>query len=369
MIDDVKRKGVISEIVRRLDGIESIMRKLGISAFSGGGGSSSVASNPSNLLINGGFDFFQRTITPTVAISMTNDVYNAPDRFYSLVQGAGATIAQNAGIGTSRYSCKIVAGGTTNRYGIAQIVKGSESIPYRGKTVIAQIRVKPVNNAGSGTRVYRIAILEWTGTIDTVTSELVANWASGTFTTAGFFASTTKTLVATANVTATHNAESVLSVSGTVSTSCNNLIVFVWTENAPTHAADYALFGEFGLYLGSQVVAWSPRPISEEFVLCQAHYEVLGQSSTPLAFAIYGYMGASGWIAFTYSYKVEKFYQPTGYVLGTWAYGGSTGAGDHYVTCYGTSTFTMWFKKDGSTGNYYVYTNSTDARLVFVCEL
>ena len=223
-----------------------------------------------NVLINGGFDFFQR-IVPATATAMTDDVYNAPDRWYSLVQGANATINRNAGIGTSQFSAKLIAGGTTNRYGIAQIVEGVNSIPYRGRTIIAQVRLKPVNNAGSGTRKYRIAILEWTGTVDTVTSELVVDWTSGTFTTAGFFASTTKTLVGTASVTATHNTETLLSVSGTVSASCNNLIVFVWVEDVPTHASDYVLIGEAGLYDGSTAQAWMPILMQQELSLCQRY--------------------------------------------------------------------------------------------------
>lgn len=226
-----------------------------------------------NLLINGGFQFWQRLATPTTATTMTDDVYNAPDRWYSLVQGAGATINRNAGIGTSQYSAKLIAGGTTNRYGIAQIVEAENSIPMRGNVVSAGVRIKPVNNAGSGTRDYRIAILEWTGTADTVTSELVADWTSSTYTTAGFFASTTKTLVGTATVTATHNTETVLSVSGTVSASCNNLIVFVWTEDVPTHASDYVLIGEAGLYkkvFASQT--WYPRPQAAELALCQRYF-------------------------------------------------------------------------------------------------
>ena len=220
-----------------------------------------------NHLINGGFPFWQRVV-PATATAMTDDGYNAPDRWYSLVQGAGATINRNAGIGTSQYAAKLIAGGTTNRYGIAQIVEAENSIPMREKTVTAQVRLKPVNNAGSGTRDYRIAILEWTGTANAVTSELVADWASATYTTSGFFASTTKTLVGCATITATHNVETVLSVTGLVSASCNNLIVFVWAEDVPTHASDYVLIGEAGLYVSSNVQVWIPRLISEEFAMC-----------------------------------------------------------------------------------------------------
>lgn len=278
------------------------------SAAPSGGGGGAVT----NLLINGGFDFFQR-ITPATATAMSDDVYNAPDMWYSLVQGANATINRNAGIGTSKYSCKLVAGGTTNRYGIAQIKESADSIPLRGKEVITQILIKPVNNAGSGTRKYRIAILEWTGTADLVTSELVADWTSGTFTTAGFFASTTLTLVATASVTATHNTETQLSCTGTVSASCNNLIVFIWVEDVPTHASDYVLIGEAGLYTASTVQEWSPKPNRQELALCQAFYEksynvdvAPGGSASEGQYDFRGVVAAAAFIMCPIRYKVEK---------------------------------------------------------------
>lgn len=274
-----------------------------------------------NLLINGGFDFFQRVGAAAAAKAMTDDAYNAPDRWYSLIQGANATIQQEAGIGTSKFSCKLVAGGTTNRYGIAQITESSNSIPFRGRTVIAQVKLKPVNNAGSGTRDYRIAILEWTGTADAVTSEIVADWTSGTFTTAGFFASTTLTLVATAAVTATHNTETALTVSGTVSASCNNLIVFIWTEDVPAHASDYVLLGEAGLYDGSTAQAWQPRPIAQELNLCLRYYETGDSQTDPkrdnaydLEMTLISTTTANGVQYGQWPYLVAKFADPTVYV-------------------------------------------------------
>lgn len=268
-----------------------------------------------NGLINGGFDFFQY-INPTTPTAMTDDVYNGPDRWYSLVEGAGATINRNAGIGTSRYACKIIAGGTVNRYGIAQIEEADNSISKRGQTVTAQFRIKPVNNAGSGTRKYRIAILEWTGTPDVVTSELVADWTSGIFTTAGFFASTNKALVATASVTATHNTETILSVSGVVSASCNNLIVFIWAEDVPTHASDYVLIGEAGEYTSSTTQIWSPRQSQQELALCRRRFRssyaldaAPGTPSAPNYIFALAYTTARLWMnAF---YEVEMASSPT----------------------------------------------------------
>jgi hypothetical protein len=229
------------------------------SAAPTGGGGGAVT----NALLNGGFPFSQYGGIAS-AVAMTDDVYNGPDRWYSLIQGANATVQQVTGGYNSKYACKLVAGGTTNRFGIAQILESEASIAKRGKTEIFQAWVKPVKNAGSGTMKIRVAILEWTGTADAVTSELVADWTSGTFTTAGFFASTTKTLVGSASFTATHNTWMQVSVSGAISTSCNNLIVFIWTEDAPAHASDYVLISEAGLYDASTVQAWNPRDVWDE---------------------------------------------------------------------------------------------------------
>lgn len=231
-----------------------------------------IDATTQNLLINGGFDYWQRGGVAT-ASTMSDDAYNAPDRWYSMIQGANSTIQMLDGGYKSKYACKIVAGGTTYRHGIAQIVESTNSIPMRGKSIIAQAMIDAIMYAGSGSIDMRMAILEWTGTADTVTSELVADWTSGTYTTAGFFASTTLTVVGTAKISAAHNIWTQLSVTGTVSTSCNNLIVFIWTEDVPTHASDYVLVSEAGLYQSSSIQAWNPRHIGEELTLCQRYYE------------------------------------------------------------------------------------------------
>jgi hypothetical protein len=284
-----------------------------------------------NLLINGGFDFFQR-INPTTATAMTDDAYNAPDRWYSLIQGANATIERVAGGYNSPSAAKLVAGGTTNRFGIATILESKDSIVKRGKTETFQMMVKPVKNAGSGTMKVRIAILEWTGTADAVTSELVADWTSATFTTAGFFASTTKTLVGTASVTTTHNTWTQVSVSGAISTSCNNLIVFVWTEDAPAHAADYLLLSEAGLYDAAAVQDWNPIPYAQERILCQRYCaKSYAIDTAPGSADGYNQTAVGCWNAAVSTNCSAKFPLPTEMfaapVLSIWASNSATGSG------------------------------------------
>ena len=302
----------------------------------------------SNLLINGGGDFFQRPATPTTVVSMTDDAYNAPDCWYSLIQGSGATITQGGSIGKSKNSFKLTAGGTTNRYGIAQIKESVDSIPLRGQTIIAQFLVKPVNNAGSGTRKYRIAILEWTGTADAVTSELVADWTSSTFTTSGFFASTSKVLVGSASVTVTHNTETVVSVSGAVSANCNNLIVFMWVEDVPTHASDYALVGEFGLYPGNVAQDWHPDLISEVLLNCQRFGEVSG--------SVISYIPVAGnkTVLPTIPFKVTKYGTPT--VICTSNSGAANKVGEYNAAGAFVADWTEGLTSIDSNGFFYFAT-------------
>lgn len=229
---------------------------------------------PLNLLINGEPIFAQR-VNPTSSTAVLNDSYDHFDRWYSLRQGAGGTITRSTGSDGTRYAMKLTAGGTTNRFGVAQIVESFASVPMRGRTVRFQCRVRPNRNAGSGTIDVRCAILEWTGTADSVTSELVDTWTSSNYTVGAgnFFAGQSKTLIGTAQISANHGTWTDLSVTGTVSSSCNNLIVFVWWEDVPSHASDYLELCKMGLYDGQTAQSWLPRPVGQELALCQRYYE------------------------------------------------------------------------------------------------
>ena len=232
---------------------------------SGGGG------ELQNYLDNVGFEYTQHILTTASSASMTDGGYDMFDRWYSLIQGAGATVSQGAAIGASRKSMKLTAGGTTNRYGGAQIFDAKKSHALRGQTVIAQVKIKPTNNAGSGSRDYRIAILEWTGTANSPVKDVVNDWTSGAYTTGNFFKSTTLTLVGTAVETIAHGTEAIISVSGAVSASCNNLIVFVWVEDVPTHASDYCEIGEAGFYTAATEQTW--RYKENDFDNCLDYFE------------------------------------------------------------------------------------------------
>ena len=100
---------------------------------------------------------------------------------------------------------------------------------------------------------------------------MVNDWTSGAYTTGNFFKSTTLTLVGTAVETIAHGTEAIISVSGAVSASCNNLIVFVWVEDVPTHASDYCEIGEAGFYTAATEQTW--RYKENDFDNCLDYFE------------------------------------------------------------------------------------------------
>lgn len=235
-----------------------------------------------NLLINGAFKIAARVADPTASATVTDGGYDLFDRWYCLRQGANATITRVAGTDGTQFNAKMVAGGTTNRFGLAQNVCAEASIPMRGRVIRFQCRVKTHTSDSSNMSV-RCAVLEWTGTADSPVKDVVNDWTSSTYTTGNFFTSTTLTLVGTATVSAAEGTWTDLAVTGTVSSSCNNLIVLVWHQAIPANSANYIEIAKAGLYDGSQARDWMPQPDPAEELLCLPYCQVIKSDGTATA--------------------------------------------------------------------------------------
>jgi hypothetical protein len=149
--------------------------------------------------------------------------------------------------------------------GYAQIVESTETASARGNTIRVQGKVRT-----SAVQTVRIALLEWKGDPDTVTRDVVNDWTSGTFETANFFGSgLTLTVVGVEAVTTEANTWADISVSGSVSSSCQNLIIFVWSDSV--QANNTLQLAEMDAYIGTAARTWSPRPYAQELLLCQRY--------------------------------------------------------------------------------------------------
>jgi len=252
----------------------------GISGFSGSlsgtSGYSGVALNPTcseNILDNGGMQVCQR---PTYFASRTDDLYFI-DRWNVLTQTAAVTCSQNASLDRpSGYSNKVLQPqASAQRFGISQILESKMSLPSRGKNMRLSFDV--YHDVGSAKNI-RYALLWWTGTANTVTSDVVQDWTSGTYTTSGFFKSTTQTLafcdVAAVNdstwTTVTRDITAAEMGSAT-DTSNKNLILMIWTEG--TFAQNKSLFiTSVDLFQGTQARDFQPKHYQTELAKCQRYY-------------------------------------------------------------------------------------------------
>lgn len=114
---------------------------------------------------------------------------------------------------------------SAQRMGYAQIFHSSRSYGMRGQTVTLGGDLRYSNAAA-----IQYAILEWTGTANSVTSDVVNDWTSGTYTAGNFFLGSNLTVTAVGSITPSAATVTEFSVSGTISSSANNIIVIMWTE-------------------------------------------------------------------------------------------------------------------------------------------
>ncbi|HYG78676.1 MAG TPA: hypothetical protein VEK08_26990 [Planctomycetota bacterium] len=227
-----------------------------------------------NYLINANCSVWQRS----TSASMTDAAYNAPDRWYSLIQGANPTISRTTAaktVGfTSTTAIQMAAGGTTNRFGVAQVIESQFAVALRSREVTLQFKAYGSRGSGSTAIDVHYAIIEWTGSDDSVTKDVVNTWTSTTYDETGFFASSANHAILNHGSTSlTHAANAAsISLTATPSSSMNNLIIFVWFEDQPGHANDTLIVGDFDLHEGNYTRTFTSREQKHEVALCQRYF-------------------------------------------------------------------------------------------------
>jgi hypothetical protein len=218
-----------------------------------------------NMLINPrGGDVYQRTVAATA-----DDVYFS-DRWYALTQTGTVlpAVLSDPENGHPTGTRITQSQATAQRFGYAQIVEGKNCKDMRGSSVTFTPRVQV-----SGAQSLRYAILAHTGTEDLVTSDVVNNWTSSTFTAGNFFIAGLE-IVAIGSATPVANTWTSLPlIAGIVPSSMNNLITFVWTESA--QAQNFTLDYDFNqLEAGIVATPFDRRDYGRELIMCQRYYEI-----------------------------------------------------------------------------------------------
>jgi len=240
-----------------------------------------------NRLINGDYSVAQRG-TSFASGANNNDTYNL-DRWYVLSDGNDAVdITQDTTtVPTNQLTAIALDVETANKkFGIAQIIEQVKCIGWIGNTVNLSFKAK----ISSTTKLDNVkcAIVAWSGTADTVTSDIISAWgAEGTNPTL-IANATYENTPANLNVTTSYATYSVSAAVDTAST--KNIIVFIWSDVTDTTAGDFLYITDVQLEVGSVATPFERRPYGTELAWCQRYYSKLNNDgsggSVPIASGI-----------------------------------------------------------------------------------
>lgn len=217
--------------------------------------------NPANRILNGNFSRNQ-----TGQTSVVDAAYHM-DQWYALTESGSVTVAQQtdqeAGQATNlRLTQPDVTG---KRIGSAQAILSLDCRDLRSQTAFFRARVRC-----SASQAIRWAVIEHTGTNDVVTKDVVADWTNASFTAGGFFISSNTVIAATGSVTPLVNTWTDILGSAAISTACDNILVFIWTEAVLAQNGTLDI-GSVKLARGVQS-PFEPRPASIEAQLCNTFF-------------------------------------------------------------------------------------------------
>jgi len=222
-----------------------------------------------NRIYNGEFGIAQRA-TSFVSGANDDDSYNL-DRWYVLSDGNDAVdITQTTTeVPSSQLTAIALDVETANKkFGIAQIIEQKNCIGLIGGNVTLSFKAKVSSTAKLDN--VKAAIVAWSGTADTVTSDIISAWeAEGT----------NPTLIADATFENTPANLSVTTSYATYTLSANvdtastkNLIVFIWSDVTDTTAGDFLYLTDVQLEAGSTATDFERRPFGTELALCQRYF-------------------------------------------------------------------------------------------------
>ena len=282
------------------------------------------------LLINGNFDIWQER-TSIAAASLADGVTYICDQWYNVQSttakwgvaiDAGASVALPSG---STYGLQCVTADANIQMGIIQPVEFLNASKYRGKQ--ASVSFYARTTAGKVISNLRCALINWTGTADTLTKDIVQTWAGN---------GTNPTLIANATML---NTPSNLTLATswtrykieniTVPSTVNNLLLFIWVDDTTITSGDEWYISQVQVNEGTTSLPFYPKGYNIELTDCMRYWEksysvgaypggsgIEGNGCFALA---YGTGALKPWIQF----KVGKRIAPS--VINIYSYNGTLG--------------------------------------------
>lgn len=237
------------------------------------GSMAELGDNQLNPILNGAFNVWQdgTSFTSTTTPANNDDTY-LMDQWYLLSDGNDTVdvTRETSTIPTGGlYACALDVETINKKFGIAQIIEQKNCVGFIGQTCTFSFKAK----VSSTTKLDNIkaAIIAWSSTADTVTSDVVSAWG---------IEGTNPTLAANltyenspGNLSVTTN-YATYSVSAAIDTaSTTNIILFIWSDVTDTTLGDFLYITDAKLEVGSAASAFQPRLFQDELRLCERYYQ------------------------------------------------------------------------------------------------
>jgi hypothetical protein len=304
-----------------------------------------------NYLINGGFAIAQRG-TSFTASNNNDDAYTL-DRWYILsdtndvidVTQDTTTVPTNG-----QFAIALDVETVNKKFGIATIIENKDVIGLVGNTVTFSFKAK----VSSTTKLDNVkaAIVAWSGTADTVTSDIVSAWN---------VEGTNPTLIANAtyenspvnlNLTTSYATYSVSAAVDTAST--KNIILFIWSDVTDTTLGDFLYIAESKLELGSTATAfeYAGGTLQGELAACMRYYLKDGKVVVQD-----GYAQNATNVLGKYYHSVSMRITPTITQTGAASFSSNTSATTFLVDANGSNELgtNFYFLAGASNGYTYLY--------------
>jgi len=221
-----------------------------------------------NRLINGSFNIKQR-----LTLGSADDTY-VLDRWVLLLEASSAAAAaqETSDVPTDGANTGLrltVGSGEDNKFGVVQILKAGDCKDLRGKTVSLQLKMKATAGIGD----VRAAVIEWTSTADSVTSDVVGTWGAALTnptlaTNWAYCSGYTPVSLAPTTSWAKYKIEGV-----SIGASANNVAVLIWCDDeSTTVTTDILRITDVQLEEGPVCTNVERRPEALERLLCQHYY-------------------------------------------------------------------------------------------------
>lgn len=255
-----------------------------------------------NRLVNGEFSVAQRGTSFTSTSGANNDDTYTLDRWYILSDGNDAidVTQETSTVPTNqKYAIALDVETINKKFGIAQIIEHVNCVGMIGGNVTLSFKAK----VSSTTKLDNVkaAIVAWSGTADSVTSDIISAWnVEGTNPTL-IANATYENTPANLNVTTTYATYTLTANIDTANT--KNIVVFIWSDVTDTTLGDFLYITDVQLEPGTVATPFERRSYGQELALCQRYYESATTASNYLS--VYG-PGTGETYVYSRSYRVEK---------------------------------------------------------------